>query len=229
MERKLQQIKEASISRKAVQPPKREILGWKTGTMNSEALRTYCYNGCRFIRKLKKNCKTLATESPEGGDGLRRALEQQSDFPYSTADFPSSCRGFCLVQYFLMNAGSFTRGLLTKVVYTGWWLQKSSLSTSRAVVLQTSFAEPGGTRSSQASQNSSALQGTIHKYWGAGSGEVFPHSSSAREVTPDTSGMFLGVGRGCIILTAYTSCSQHTSRFCRKAHLYHKSCTSPIN
>lgn len=130
MERKLQQIKDPSISREAAQPPKREILGWKTGTMNSEALRTLCYNCCRFIRELLV-CVCVRTARPW---------------------LPSPLRG-------------------------------------------------GG-----------LIQSTSDKHRGAVSGEVFPHSSSAREVTPESSGIFLGVGRSFIILNNCI-CLMFTARF----------------
>lgn len=183
MERKLQEIKQASISRKAVQPAKREILWWKPGTMNSEALQTYCHSCCRFIRKLmvcmcEENCKTMATKPPEGvGNGLSRALEQQSSFPYSGVDFPSSCRGFWWWEVFgaaspcPMKLAASQGWLLAKVVYTDCWLQPQHCQNCCSPDF---LHRARGTRDSHGSQNISALQGTIHKYWGALSGEVFP-------------------------------------------------------
>lgn len=63
------------------------------------------------------------------------------------------------------EVSSFTKlTVLTKMVCTEGWVQNSSLSTTKAVLHQSPFAETGGQRYDQGSQDISALQATIDRY-----------------------------------------------------------------
>lgn len=109
----------------------------------------------------EKNCKTIATKSTVGREAQFRALEQES--PIFPADelislrwLERPCRGFrtsltmkdvwCNIS--LSNKFSrFTRvNVLTKTVCAEGWVQKSSLSTTKAVIYQTPFTESGSQR-----------------------------------------------------------------------------------